>query len=315
MKFSIITPIYNRADCIARCIESVIKQKSSSYELEHIIVDDGSTDDSVKIIKKYAMDYPHIHLIAFPRNRGTNAARNKAIATATGDFCIILDSDDFFVDDALQFVHSVITEKNGYGHYMFAPDDMQCRYRLNPLLNVYQNEIIYQDFLSGAVSGDFVHVIRTSVLEKYPFEESVRIYEGVFFLRFYKATQKILFTNRIVSIRERNRKDSVTRNTIRTDKAIIARTADANRLYIQWFAEDLIKYGYNDRLNSYCLRLLDNLLLLGNYKEARNLNRFIQFRWPVKYRIIYALRLGSLYRNVLSAYLHVKYNILKHKIS
>lgn len=314
MKFSIITPVYNRADCIARCIESVIKQQSSSYEMEHIIVDDGSTDDSVKIIKGFAEDFPHIHLIAFPQNRGTNAARNKAIATATGDFCILLDSDDYFVDDVLQFVYSVIMEKDGYGHYMFAPNDMQCKYRLNPLLNTYQNELTYQNFLTGAVSGDFVHIIRTSVLKKYPFDESVRIYEGVFFLRFYKAVQKILFTNRIVSIRERNRKDSVTRNTIRTDKAIITRTAAANRLYVQWFAEDLIKYGYNDRLNFYCLRLLDNLLLLDNYKEARNLNRFVQFHWPVKYKIIYALRLGILYRSVLSAYLQVKYNILKHKI-
>lgn len=314
MKFSIITPIYNRADCIARCIESVIKQKSSDFEIEHIIIDDGSTDDTVKIIEKFATTFPHIHLIAFLQNRGTNAARNKAIATATGDYCILLDSDDYFVDDALQFIHSVMMKKSGYGHYMFAPDDMQCRYKLNPLLNVYQAEITYLNFLSGAVTGDFVHVIKASVLKKYPFEESVRIYEGVFFLRFYKEVQKILFTNRIVSVRERNRKDSVTRNTIRTDKAIIARTAAANRLYIQWFAEDLIKYGYSDRLISYCLRLLDNLLLLGNYKEARNLNRFIQFRWPVKYRIIYALRLGSLYRNMLSAYLQVKYNILKHKI-
>lgn len=59
--FSIITPVYNRADCVARCIESVICNLNRHSNIEHIIVDDGSSDDSVSIIEDYALKYSHIH--------------------------------------------------------------------------------------------------------------------------------------------------------------------------------------------------------------------------------------------------------------
>ena len=51
MKYSIITPVYNRSDCISRCIESVVRneKRKDEYEIEHIIVDDGSSDDTVCI--------------------------------------------------------------------------------------------------------------------------------------------------------------------------------------------------------------------------------------------------------------------------
>ena len=114
MKYSIITPVYNRADCISRCIESVVRneKRKDEYEIEHIIVDDGSSDDTVKIVSSYAKRYDWIKFIPFAHNRGTNAARNAAISVATGDFSIILDSDDYFVEkvDAIYLSEEYIEE-------------------------------------------------------------------------------------------------------------------------------------------------------------------------------------------------------------
>lgn len=123
MKFSIITPVYNREDCIERCLLSVVKQQKWDIEFEHIVVDDGSSDNTKAIIEDYANRYPHISFIHFEKNKGTNAARNKAIEKASGDFCIILDSDDYFVDEALKIINNTIQKNKLYKHYLFAPDD------------------------------------------------------------------------------------------------------------------------------------------------------------------------------------------------
>ena len=314
MKFSIITPVYNRADCIARCIKSVINQVDNETEVEHIIVDDGSTDNTTKIIQKYASQYPHIHFIVLPHNCGTNAARNAAITVASGDFCIILDSDDYFVDDAILFMSSTIKQYGQYSHYMFAPDDMQTKYGNSLLLNTKQKIITYQDFLTGKVKGDFIHMVKSSILKKYPFDETLRIYEGVFFMRFYRESQNMLFSNRVVTIRERGRKDSATREAIRTNLNVIKRSIKASELFIEWFANDLRKFGYNNILNHHYLLLLENLLLIGNYVKAHNIILNTNGRVPAKLKMIYSFRLGFFYRKTLALYLWAKYSVFKSKV-
>lgn len=86
--YSIITPVYNRADCIMRCMESVAKsiQKSKmGGQVEHIVVDDGSSDATCDIVKKYTENHSYVVFVKFPQNRGTNAARNEAVRRARGN--------------------------------------------------------------------------------------------------------------------------------------------------------------------------------------------------------------------------------------
>lgn len=133
---------------------------------EHIIVDDGSTDDTPRIISEYSQSHPHIKYFRFKDNRGTNAARNLAIKTAKGDWCIILDSDDYFVDDALPFIGKVIASHSNYLHYLFAPNDMLSRYRQNAIIQgATEKTLLYPDFLNGYINGDFVHVCNTAIIK------------------------------------------------------------------------------------------------------------------------------------------------------
>lgn len=317
MLYSVITPVYNREDCIGRCIESVIKQLHSEILLEHIIVDDGSSDNTVQIVKRYAQDYPHIKFIKFAHNQGTNAARNAAINCAKGKFCIILDSDDYFVDNAINLIESIRKRHSNYIHYLFSPDDMVTKYRKNPILKE-DIELQFYDFLLGKVQGDFVHIILTDTLKKYPFDESLRIFEGVFFLRFYKEAQHILFTNKIVTIRERSRQDSVTRSTFRTNKNIIERSIKAIDCELNWFLSDLEKIKAFPRIYELLSKKLENTLLIENYKSAKeiicqmqNMHYSIHF----KYAIIYKLRLGYFFRLALKFYLVIKYSIFRKKLN
>lgn len=276
MRYSIITPVYNREDCIARCIDSVIRQTGKGTEVEHVIVDDGSHDGSAYLVGKYAKKYDHIHFIRFTENKGTNAARNAAIAQATGDFCIILDSDDYFVDDAIAIIDASVNEHPGYRHYMFSADDTQQWYDRMPLLRgKAQFELTFEDFLTGSVDCDYIHVMDRSVLRQYPFDEYLRTYEGVFFLRFYKEVRRMFFTNKVVSIRERSRADSVTRDGFKTTKKAVLRSAVCNRLRLEWFEEDYLTNA-REKLQSVYTDYLDDLLRLSKYKELRTLAKHVR---------------------------------------
>jgi glycosyltransferase involved in cell wall biosynthesis len=90
---SIITPVYNGEEFIESCIKVVIDQ--ACPEVEHIIVDGGSTDQTVDIIKQYAKQYPHIRWIS-EKDRGQSDAINKGIAMAKGEILSILNVDDYY---------------------------------------------------------------------------------------------------------------------------------------------------------------------------------------------------------------------------
>lgn len=317
MEYSIITPVYNRQDCILRCLESVAKCVDSlngGANLEHIIVDDGSSDDSLKIATEFAKNHPYVRCISFDTNKGTNAARNAAIKVARGKWCIILDSDDYFVETAIRDIQIAMQANPNFGHYMFAADDMLDFYEKTALLRGKKQVVLtYLDFLGGKVSGDFIHVCNTEVLRKYPFDETIRIHEGIFFLMFYREVQRMLFTNVVVTIRERQRGDSVSRDTFRTSKKVIKRVIRSNELYLNSFTTDLEKYNLHDILDNEIISLLDNYVLIGRHQDAVQLYSKIKVD-NRKVRLLYLInkfRLSQFYRFALKSYLVLKYNVLK----
>ncbi|WP_321826104.1 glycosyltransferase family 2 protein [Maribacter dokdonensis] len=97
---SIITPVHNSGKFIEECIQSV---KLQTYiDWEHILVDDCSTDNSVKIIEEYAQIDSRIKLHCLAVNSGAGITRNKAIELAKGDYIAFLDSDDTWYPKKLQ---------------------------------------------------------------------------------------------------------------------------------------------------------------------------------------------------------------------
>lgn len=100
MKYSIITINYNHIEGLKRTIDSVISQTNSNYE--YIIIDGGSTDGSVNIIKEYK---EHLVYWISEKDNGVYHAMNKGVAQAQGDYCIFMNSGDcFHSPDALNAV-------------------------------------------------------------------------------------------------------------------------------------------------------------------------------------------------------------------
>ena len=91
-KISVIIPIYNTAQYLRQCLDSVIHQ--SLKDIEIICVDDGSTDNSLQILQEYAKKDKRI-IILQQENQGAGVARNYGMKVATAEYLSFLDSDDF----------------------------------------------------------------------------------------------------------------------------------------------------------------------------------------------------------------------------
>jgi glycosyltransferase involved in cell wall biosynthesis len=91
-KISVIIPVYQAEDFLAKCVDSVLAQ--TEHDLEVILVDDGSTDHSGNICDEYATRDSRVHVI-HKENAGVSAARNSGIAAATGEYIGFVDSDDW----------------------------------------------------------------------------------------------------------------------------------------------------------------------------------------------------------------------------
>ena len=99
-KISLIVPVYNVEDFVARCLNSLLEQNMSYEDYEIIIVNDGSTDSSLEIIQPYLEKYPNCKLINKP-NGGLSSARNAGLNVALGEYIWFVDSDDFIMPNLL----------------------------------------------------------------------------------------------------------------------------------------------------------------------------------------------------------------------
>lgn len=99
--FSIIIPVYKAEKVIGKCLESIVAQNFSSYEL--ILVNDGSPDCSFRICQEYAKVYSNI-LIINQENGGPSKARNAALDCARGKYIMFIDSDDWIENNALRIL-------------------------------------------------------------------------------------------------------------------------------------------------------------------------------------------------------------------
>lgn len=167
---TIITPTYNRAHMLSRCYDSLVQQ--TNKEFEWIIVDDGSTDDTQKVVESFNTD-EFIIISIKKQNGGKHTALNAAHPYIHGDFVLILDSDDYLTDTA---VATVLENWNNYsqeshiGMLTFlkglSPDDPICT------ASAYQTPVDILRYRRVPVHGsDCCEVVRSELFLKYPFPE------------------------------------------------------------------------------------------------------------------------------------------------
>ncbi|MEQ9107796.1 MAG: glycosyltransferase family 2 protein [Limnobacter sp.] len=120
---SVITPNYNGGSFIQRVVESVQQQH---FSLEHIVVDDCSTDNSWAILQELGCAYPWLKAVRLDKNSGPVVARNKAIEMASGRFLALLDVDDFWLPNKLKTQVRFMQDNDcglSFSDYRFVSED------------------------------------------------------------------------------------------------------------------------------------------------------------------------------------------------
>lgn len=161
MKLSIITINFNNIDGLKKTIESVIAQTYNEYE--YIIIDGGSTDGGVDVIKNANNN---IDYWVSERDNGVYHAMNKGIDIAKGDYCIFMNSGDCFYDNnvLMEFVPHLS------GIDIVSGDTLESDGTIKP----HKNRMTFQTLYNGSLSHQSTF-IKTSLLKKYHYDESLRI--------------------------------------------------------------------------------------------------------------------------------------------
>lgn len=105
---SVIIPLYNAQVFLFKCLDSVVDQISE--EIEIIVINDGSIDESSQIAQKYAQKYDSIKVID-QSNQGVFAARNNGLVHARGEYLIFLDADDYLVKGSIEYLISLLNKR------------------------------------------------------------------------------------------------------------------------------------------------------------------------------------------------------------
>lgn len=192
---SIIIPVYNTSKYLQRCLNSVLNQTYKDVEI--IIINDGSTDNSLRICSEYAAKYDNIKLIS-KKNEGVSIARNTGIENATGDYIVFIDSDDYLENEYLQVLVNAVKgydmaccayyEDNGESRKAILLSD-SCEM---DQLKALQLEI------GGDLFGGYLwnKIFRRSIIEKYKlrFKKGMTLCEDqVFCVEYTMHAQRIYY--------------------------------------------------------------------------------------------------------------------------
>ena len=153
---SIIVPVYNVEDYIEECLESLINQDIPTDNYEIICVNDGSTDNSGKILSSYSKKYNNL-LVINKENGGVGSARNAGIDTAQGNYIWFVDADDFIKPYSLSTVTELIN--NNHFDYLkvkpysfnhgekFSPQDISIEMSQKSIKNFLWTYILRRDYI------------------------------------------------------------------------------------------------------------------------------------------------------------------------
>lgn len=190
MKVSIIVPIYNAAPYLRECIDSLVGQ--TWQDIEVILVNDGSTDDSASICESYASD-PRV-IYHYQKNAGVSAARNAGLDLATGDYICFVDSDDWLELDALERLKDETADIVIYNFYQGDKKHQE------PLTDgIYPKEALYPKMISYLDDkGDIAYIFhnvcmrlfRRQLVEDHHIRFNPQYHNGEDLLFTFAATMK-----------------------------------------------------------------------------------------------------------------------------
>lgn len=198
-KLSIVIPAYNAANVIERCLDSILDQ-DYHMDVEIIVVNDGSTDNTAEVVAGYAQRYPDYFRIITKENGGLPSARNAGMDVAQGDWIWFCDADDYIMKNGLSYV---------LDHFVDSTIDI-CTFSsvtLDPIaLKTFKepdhiNASVFYDgpSLSGLSEKTYHfawnHIFRLAAIQDIRYRNVVMVEDMLFNLEVYRKNLRLRCTN------------------------------------------------------------------------------------------------------------------------
>lgn len=219
---SVIVPVYNVEKYLSRCLDSILTQ--SFLDIEVICVDDGSTDSSSEILRRYAAQDERIRVIT-QENRGLSGARNTGLDAATGEWIAFVDSDD---EVSPEIWKTLLDEAGDESAICFSSEEVCVADKREYPVHCGYNKVKFSGYkiikdeeLVRISMTVWDKIYRRSNIEatKIRFPEGLHFEDNVFVMNFFVINRQVRFIHRILYYYHRN--NSSIMHSVRTHKSEI----------------------------------------------------------------------------------------------
>lgn len=217
---SIIVPVYNTGSYLRQCLESILNQSYNNIEL--IVINDGSTDNSLDIIQEYRQYNDNLILIS-QENRGQSYARNAGIKRSHGKYILFVDSDDYIDQTTVASIVGKMEKNNldlirfpaksfndGSNEY-FVESKYNFKKYMVPGKIYYQDKFLKSCFNKGFIASPVLYMVKRDVIinNDIYFPLSYKMYEDeIFTLKLFLSVNKVMYDHKYYYFR-RYREDSI----------------------------------------------------------------------------------------------------------
>lgn len=273
MLLSIIVPVYNVEKYLCRCVDSLLDQGDfKNYEI--ILVDDGSTDNSVNICDSYAENFDLVKVI-HKVNGGLSSARNAGIKSASGEYVMFVDSDDFIKTDILKdLIDKISCDELQVLSYNFSYIYDDGAVKINNCLSPIQNSVVTGvEYLTQNLSANLMlmtawkNIYSLSLIKDMPFREGYVHEDEEWTPRVFYSAKRVEFINEVVYGYTIRNSSISHNNNVKAAKDLIS-----NCRLLKKFAvcinESPLRNLYQDYLTTLTLSAFYKGRLLSDYKNV-----------------------------------------------
>lgn len=186
---SVIVPVYNVEKYVGRCLTSIINQSYTNLEI--IVVNDGSTDNSLSVCEEYAAKDSRIKLIT-QENRGLSGARNMGLRHYTGEYVTFVDSDDWIHRDMVEYLYNVLVRHNSEMSVcasMRVSENMIPNKKYNELNGfIYTYSEFMKLFLNESFTACWARLFSKEIISGFEFPEGLNCEDFVYM---YEASRRV----------------------------------------------------------------------------------------------------------------------------
>lgn len=279
MRLSLIVPVYNVDKYLTKCLDSLLNQNIAKEEYEIIIINDGSTDDSLLISEHYKKKYSNIQVIT-QVNQGLGEARNTGINAAIGEYLFFVDSDDYIKSNSLQELLDLIESREldvlRFNYEVVSENGEIIPKKKNSTFNtIYSDKVVDgEEFITdylGWACYVWIYLFKTSFIKtnKLYFKENFYYEDVDWLIKVMMLTKSVssidinvyFYLQRLGSITQSIQIDKINKNL-------------SDKLENILFLKSIILYTNNDKLKKWCYGFI-SITFMGifSYIENRLPNR------------------------------------------